>query len=101
MEDFVLGVVAAVGGLVVIFWRRQFAATTVTQQNRFWRTRYGPEQVAFNEQVAILLGVFSLAMALSFWLDLFWPPVIVLVGGVLGLNVLRLSRRRMSKRDLH
>lgn len=95
MEDLVLGVVAAVGGLALIFWRRQFAVITVRQQNRFWRTRYGLEQVAFNEQAAILIGVFSLAMAVSFWLGLFWPPVIVLVFGVLGLNVLRLRRRRV------
>jgi len=32
-------------------------------------------------------------MALSFWLDLFWLPVIVLIGGVLGLNLLRLRGR--------
>jgi hypothetical protein len=95
MEDLVLGGVAAVGGLALIFWRRQFALSTVRQQNRLWRTSYGPEQVAFSEQAAILLGVFSLAMAVSFWLDLFWPPVIVLVFGVLGLNVLRLRRRRV------
>jgi F0F1-type ATP synthase assembly protein I len=95
MEDLVLGVVAAVGGLALIFWRRQFAVSTVRQQNRLWRTRYGLEQVAFSEQAAILIGVFSLAMAVSFWLDLFWPPVIVLVFGVLGLNVLRVRRRRV------
>jgi F0F1-type ATP synthase assembly protein I len=101
MDDFVPGVAAALGGLALIFWRRQFAASTVRQQNRFWRTKYGPAQVAFSEQAAILIGVFSLVMAVSFWLDLFWPPVIVLAGGVLGLNVLRLRRRRVSKRDLH
>jgi F0F1-type ATP synthase assembly protein I len=101
MDDFIVGVVAAVGGLALIFWPRQFAASTVKQQNRFWRTRYGPAQVAFNEQASILIGVFSLVMAVSIWLDLFWPPVIVLAGGVLGLNVLRLRRRHASKRDLH
>jgi hypothetical protein len=96
VEDIVLGILAAVGGLALIVWRRQFAASTVRQQNWFWRTKYGPPEVAFTERAAILLGVFSLAMALSFWLDLFWPPVIVLGGGVLGLNLLRL-RRRVSK----
>jgi F0F1-type ATP synthase assembly protein I len=97
MDDFVPGVAAALGGLALIFWRRQFAASTVRQQNRFWRTKYGPAQVAFSEQAAILIGVFSLVMAVSFWLDLFWPPVIVLAGGVLGLNVLRLRRRRSDR----
>ena len=93
MQDIVLGTVAAVGGLVLIVWRRQFAASTVRQQNWFWRTRYGPREAAFSERAAVLVGLFALAMAVSFWLDLFWPPVIVLVSGVLGLNLLRLRRR--------
>jgi hypothetical protein len=36
-------------------------------------------------------------MALSFWLGLFWPPVIVLAAGVLGLNLLRLRGRRRTR----
>lgn len=101
MDDFVLGVVVGAGGLALIFWRRQFAASTVKQQNRFWRTSYGPEQVAFSEQAAIVVGVFALAMALSFWLDLFWLPVVLLAGAVVGLNVLRVPRRRLGKHDSH
>jgi hypothetical protein len=97
MEDIVLGMVAAVGGLALIVCRRQFAASTVRQQNRFWRTKYGPPQVAFNERAAIVLGIFALAMALSFWLDVFWPPVIVLGAGVLGLNMSRLRRRGRTR----
>jgi len=101
MDDFVVGVLAAVGGLALIVWRRQFAASTVRQQNRFWRTRYGPAEVAFNEQAAVLIGIFSLAMALSFWLRFFWLPVVVLGSGVVGLNVLHFRRRRGGKRDSH
>jgi hypothetical protein len=97
VEGVVLGIVAAVGGLALIVWRRQFAASTVRQQNWFWRTKYGPREGAFNERAAVLVGLFALAMALSFWLDLFWLPVIVLVGGVLSLNPLRL-RPRIRKR---
>jgi hypothetical protein len=93
VDDTVLGIVAAVGGLALIVWRRQFAASTVRQQNWFWRTKYGPREVAFSERAAVLVGFFGLALALSFWLDLFWLPVIVLVSGVLGLNLLRLRRR--------
>lgn len=94
VEDIILGIVVAMGGVALIVWRRQFAASTVRQQNWFWRTKYGPPEVAFTERAAILIGVFSLAMALAFWLDLFWLPVIVLVSGVFGLNGLRLWRRR-------
>ena len=101
MDDFVLGVVAVVGGLALIVWRRQFAASTVRQQNRFWRTRYGPAAVAFSEQAAVLIGIFSLAMALSFWLRFFWLPVVVLGSCVVGLNVLHFRRRRAGKRDSH
>jgi hypothetical protein len=93
MADIVLGLAMAVGGLALIVWRRQFAASTVRQQNRFWRTTYGPAEVAFSERAALLIGVFALAMAVSFWLELFWPPLIVLGGGVLVLNFSRLRRR--------
>jgi hypothetical protein len=93
VDDIVLGIVAAVGGLALIVWRRQFAANTVRQQNSFWRTKYGSREIAFSERASVLVGVFALAMALSFWLDLFWLPVIVLIGGVLGLNLLRLRGR--------
>jgi hypothetical protein len=90
----VLGTAAAVGGLALIVWRREFAARTVRQQNWLWRTNYGPREVAFSERAAVLIGVFALAMALSFWLDLFWLPVIVLVGGLVVLNLLRLRGRK-------
>jgi hypothetical protein len=93
VDDIVLGIVAAIAGLALILWRRKFAASTVRQQNWFWRTRYGSSEVAFNERAAILLGAFCLASAVSFWFHLFWPPLIVLGGGVLGLNLLRLRRR--------
>jgi hypothetical protein len=99
VDDFLFGAVVLVGGVLLIVLRKQFAASTVRQQNRFWRTSYGPAEVAFSERAAILLGVFALAMALSFWLDAFWLPVIVLGGGVLWLNLLRLRRRRVSKGD--
>jgi prepilin signal peptidase PulO-like enzyme (type II secretory pathway) len=99
MADIVLGMAMAVGGLALIVWRRQFAASTVRQQNRFWRTSYGPLEVAFNERAAILIGIFALAMALSIWLGLFWPPLIVLVAGVLALNLSRLRRRKIERQS--
>jgi hypothetical protein len=93
VDNFVLGVVAAGAGFALIVWRRPLAASTVRQQNWFWRRRYGPAEVAFNERAAILIGVFSLALALSLWFDLVWLPVIVLIGGVFALNLWRLRRR--------
>jgi hypothetical protein len=94
MEDVVLGIVTAVAGVVVIVRRKPLAAGIVQEQNRFWRTSYGATQIAFNERVLVLLGVFSLAMAVSFWLELFWPPLIALGAGVLWLNLVRLRERR-------
>jgi hypothetical protein len=94
MDNVVLGVVAAAAGLILIVWRRGLAAQTVREQNRFWRTRYGPAEVAFNQRVLILIGVFSIALALSFWFDLFWLPVVVLGAGVLALNLWRFRQRR-------
>jgi hypothetical protein len=93
MTDIVIGIVVAAAGLIMIVWRRPLAAHTVREQNRFWRTKYGPAEVTFSERAFVLIGVFSLAIALSFWLDLFWLPLLVLGGGVLALNLWRLRRR--------
>jgi hypothetical protein len=93
MDDVVLSLVAARAGLVLIFWRRTLAPVIVRQQNRFWRTTYGAGEVAFNERALIVIGLFSLALALSFWLHLVWLPIVVLVGGIVVLNISRLRRR--------
>ena len=67
MDDFLLGAVSVVFGLYVIVRRKQFAARTVRQQNRFWRTNYGERQIRHNERAAIVIGVFALFLAVMLW----------------------------------
>jgi uncharacterized iron-regulated membrane protein len=67
VENLLLGVVSVVAGVVLIARRKQFAAATVRQQNKIWRTNYGPRQVRHNERAAVVVGLFSFALALMFW----------------------------------
>jgi hypothetical protein len=43
------------------------AATTVRQQNRFWRKTYGPREVKHNERAAVGVGIFAIVLALIVW----------------------------------
>jgi hypothetical protein len=65
--DFLFGALSVVGGVLLIMLRKQFAAGTVKQQNRFWRRDYGPRQIKHNERAAIVVGLFAFALGLSFW----------------------------------
>ena len=67
MDDFLVGAVSVVFGLYLIVRRKQFAARTVRQQNRFWRTNYGERQIRHNERAAIVIGVFALFLAVMLW----------------------------------
>ena len=67
MGNFLFGAVLVVGGVFLIVLRKQFAASTVKQQNWFWRRNYGPRQVKHNERAAIVVGLFAFALGLSFW----------------------------------
>ena len=69
MEDFLIGALCAAFGVYLIVRRRQFAASTVRGQNRFWRTNYGPRQIRHNERAAVVLGVFAFVLALTIWFD--------------------------------
>ena len=72
MTDFLYGAVSAAFGLYLIIRRRQFAARTIRQQNWFWRRNYGERELRQNERAAIVVGAFSLVLAVTFWFDLSW-----------------------------
>jgi len=67
VDDFLFGAISVVGGVLLIVLRKQFAVSTVKQQNWFWRRNYGPRQIKHNERAAIVVGLFALALGLSFW----------------------------------
>ena len=67
MDNFLFGTACAAFGIYLIARRKQFAARTVRQQNRFWRTNYGPRQIQHNERAAIIIGIFAFVLAVTFW----------------------------------
>jgi hypothetical protein len=68
MGDFLIGVILAAFGVYLIIRRKQEAASTVKQQNRFWRKTYGPREVKQSERAAVIVGIFSILIALAIWL---------------------------------
>jgi hypothetical protein len=42
---------------------KQFAATTVKQQNWSWRRNYEPREIRHNERAAIIVGLFALHLS--------------------------------------
>lgn len=67
MDAFLFGAVLVVGGVLLIVLRKHFAVSTGKQQNWLWRRNYEPRQVKHNERAAIVVGLFALALGLSFW----------------------------------
>jgi hypothetical protein len=65
--DFRFGAALVVAGVLLIVRRKQFAASTVKQQNWFSRRNYGLRQIAHNERAAIIVGLFGLVLGLTFW----------------------------------
>jgi hypothetical protein len=67
VDNFLFGAVSVAFGLYLITRRKQFAARTVREQNRIWRTKYGPRQIRHNERAAVVLGAFAFVLALTIW----------------------------------
>ena len=67
MGDFLIGAVLVVFGVLLVARRKQFAASTVKQQNWFWRRNYGPREIKHNERAAIVVGLFAFALGLYAW----------------------------------
>jgi len=67
VDDFLFGAVSVVAGVLLILRRKEFAASTVKQQNWLWRRNYGPRQIKHNERAAIVVGLFAFALGLTFW----------------------------------
>jgi hypothetical protein len=65
--DFLFGAVSVVAGVLLTVRRKQFAASTVKQQNWLWRRNYGSRQIRHNERAAIVVGLFAVVLGLTFW----------------------------------
>jgi hypothetical protein len=71
--DFLIGAVLVVFGVLLIVRRKQMAASTVKQQNWFWRRNYGPREIRHNERAAIVVGLFAVALGLTLWFGIPLP----------------------------
>jgi len=67
VDDFLFGAVSVVAGVLLILRRKEFAASTVKQQNWLWRRNYGSRQIKHNEVAAIVVGLFAFVLGVTFW----------------------------------